>query len=49
MKWTWHVGRVGGRRVACRALVGRLEGKRLLGRPRLKWEYTIKMELYEEE
>jgi len=45
MNWAWHVVRMGGRRVAYRALVGRLEGKRPLGRPRLRWEVNIKMEL----
>jgi hypothetical protein len=36
---------MGGRRVAYRALVGRPEGKRPLGRPRRRWEGNIKMEL----
>jgi hypothetical protein len=30
-----------------RVLVGRPEGKRLLGRPRRRWEYNIKMDLRE--
>jgi hypothetical protein len=30
-------------------LVGKTEGKRLFGRPRRKWEYNIKMDLYEVE
>jgi hypothetical protein len=30
-----------------RILVGRLEGKRLLGRPRCRWECNIKMDLRE--
>jgi hypothetical protein len=30
-----------------RALVGRLEGKRLLGRPRHRWEHNIKLDLRE--
>jgi hypothetical protein len=30
-----------------RFLVGKLEGKRPLGRPRRGWEYNIKMELQE--
>jgi len=29
---------------ACRVLVGKLNRKRLLGRPRLKGKYNIKME-----
>jgi hypothetical protein len=28
-----------------RVLVGKFEGKRLLGRPRLRWEDDIKMDL----
>ena len=35
-----------GRRGAYRILVGRLEGKRPLGRPRLRWEDNIKMESF---
>jgi hypothetical protein len=30
-----------------RVLVGRLEGKRPLGRPRHRWEYNIKLDLRE--
>jgi hypothetical protein len=30
-----------------RVLVGKPEGKRLLGRPRRRWEYNIKMDLQE--
>jgi hypothetical protein len=30
-----------------RVLVGRPEGKRPLGRPRRRWEYSIKMDLRE--
>ena len=33
------------RRGAYRVLVGRLEGRRSLGRPRHKWEDNIKMDL----
>ena len=32
---------------ACRVLVGKSEGKRPLGRPRRRWEDTIKMDLRE--
>jgi len=45
MRRAGHVGRVGGRRVAYRALVGRPEGKGHLedlggdGRIRLKWNF----------
>jgi hypothetical protein len=38
---------MGERRVAYRVLVGRTEGKRLLGRPRCRWEDNIKMDLQE--
>jgi len=33
------------RRCAYRIVVGRPEGKRLLGRPRLRWEDNIKMDI----
>jgi hypothetical protein len=36
---------MGGRRGAYRGLVGRPEVKRLLGRPRCRWEDNIKMDL----
>jgi hypothetical protein len=36
---------MGERRVVYRVLVGKPEGKRRLGRPRLKWEDNIKMDL----
>jgi hypothetical protein len=35
------------RRGACRALVGKPEGRRPLGRPRHRWEDNIKMDLQE--
>jgi hypothetical protein len=35
----------GKRRGACRVLVGKLEGKRRLGRNRRRWEDNIKMDL----
>jgi hypothetical protein len=34
---------MGERRVACRVLVGKLEGKRQLGRPKVSWEDNDKM------
>jgi hypothetical protein len=40
----WHVRRRGG---AYRALVGKPEGRRPLGRPRRRWEDNIKMYLRE--
>jgi hypothetical protein len=36
---------VGWRKDVYRVLVGKLEGKRPLGRPRRKWDYNIKMAL----
>jgi len=38
---------MGERRGACRVLVGKPEGKKLLGRPRHRWEDNIKMDLEE--
>jgi hypothetical protein len=40
-------GAYGGRRGAYRALVGKPEGRRPLGRPRRRWEDNIKMDLRE--
>jgi hypothetical protein len=39
-----HVARIGQRRGAYRALVGKPEGRRPLGRPRHRWEDNIKMD-----
>jgi hypothetical protein len=39
------VARMGVRRGAYRALVGKPEGRRPLGRPRRRWEDNIKMDL----
>ena len=38
MRWAGHVARMGEGRGVCRVLVGKLEGKRPLGRPRRRWE-----------
>ena len=40
-----HVACMGKRRGVYRVLVGKLEGKRPLGRPRRRWEDNIKMDL----
>ena len=45
MKWAGHVARMGERRGVYRVLVGKPEGKKLLGRPRRRWEDNIKMEM----
>jgi hypothetical protein len=42
-----HVARMGERRGAYRALVGKPEGRRPLGRPRRRWKDNIKMDLRE--
>jgi hypothetical protein len=42
-----HVARMGERRGAYRALVGKPEGRRPLERPRRRWEANIKMDLRE--
>jgi hypothetical protein len=47
MRWAGHVVRMGEVRVAYNILVGRPEGRRLLGRPRRRWEDNIKMDLRE--
>jgi hypothetical protein len=41
----WHAW--GGGRGVYRVLVGRPEGKRPLGRPRLRWKNNIKMDVRE--
>jgi hypothetical protein len=41
----WTCGTYGERRGAYRALVGKPEGRRPLGRPRRRWEDNIKMDL----
>jgi hypothetical protein len=47
MRWAGHVARMGQGRVVYRVLVGKLEGKRPLGRPRRRWEDKNKMDLQE--
>jgi hypothetical protein len=47
MKWAGHVARMGKRRCVYRVLVGKLEGRKPLGRPRHRWEDNIKMDLQE--
>jgi hypothetical protein len=46
MGWAGHVARMGEERGAYRFLVGKPEGKRLLGRPRRRWVYNIRMDLH---
>jgi len=45
MRWAGNVARMGERRGVYRVLVGKVEGKRPLGRPRRRWEDNIKMNL----
>jgi hypothetical protein len=47
MIWAGHVARIGEKRNAYRLLVGKLEGKRPLGRPRRRWVDNIRMDLGE--
>ena len=47
MRWAWHVARMGKEREVYRVLVGKPEGKRPLGRPRLIWVDNIRMDLQE--
>ena len=45
--WAGHVARMGEERGVYRVLVGKLEGKRPLGRPRCRWVDNIRMDLQE--
>jgi hypothetical protein len=47
MRWAGHMAHMGGERGVCRVLVGKLEGKRPLGRPRHRWVDNIRMDLQE--
>jgi len=47
MRWAGHVERMGERRGLHMVLVGKPEGKRLLGRPSRRWEDNIKIDLQE--
>jgi hypothetical protein len=47
MRWTRHVARMGKMKNAYNILVGKSEGKIPLGRPRHKWEDTIKKDVKE--
>jgi hypothetical protein len=45
IKWTGHVARMGEKRNAYGNLVAKPDGKRLLGRPKRRWAYNIKVYL----
>jgi hypothetical protein len=47
MRWAGHVACIVEGRGVYRVLVGKPEGKRPLGRPRLRWEDNIRMDLQE--
>ena len=44
MRWPGHVARMGEERGVYRVSVGKPKGRRLLGRPRRRWEDNIKMD-----
>jgi len=47
MRWAGHVARMGEEREVYRVLVGELEGRRRLRRPRRRWMDNIRMALQE--
>ena len=47
MRWAGHVAHMGEERGVYRALVGKPEGKRPLGRPRRRWVHNIRTDLEE--
>ena len=47
MRWAGHVARMGMEMGVYRVLVGKLEGKRPLGRPMYRWGDNIRMDLQE--
>jgi hypothetical protein len=48
MRWAGHVARIGDKRNAYRILLGKSEGKRLLGRTRRRWVDNIKMDCFDQ-
>ena len=47
IRLTGHVERISEAREMCRVLVGKLKGRRPLGRPRRRWVDNIRMDLQE--
>jgi hypothetical protein len=47
IRWQRDIGRTGEMRSAYKILIGKSEGKRLLGRPKRRWEDNIRMDLRE--
>ena len=47
MRWAGHVARMGEERGVYRVLVGKLEGRRPVGRPRCRWVDNIGTDLWD--
>jgi hypothetical protein len=47
MRWVGHVARMGEKRNVYRLFVGKPEGRRPLGRPKLRWLDSIRMDIVE--
>jgi hypothetical protein len=47
MRWVGHVVRMGEERNVCRVMALKSKGKKPLGRPRLRWEDGISIQLWE--
>jgi len=47
MRWAGHMACMGEERRVYRVVVGKTEGRRPLGRPKLRWEDNIRMDLQE--
>jgi hypothetical protein len=47
MRLAGHIVRIAEGSGVCKVLVGKPEGKRPMGRPRLRWKDNIKMDLQE--
>ena len=47
LRWPGHVTRMGNERGAWKLLVGKPDGKRQVGRPRMRWENNINHDLRE--
>ena len=43
LRWAGHVTRMGNERGAWKLLVGKPEGKRPVGRPRMRWKIILTM------
>ena len=43
LRWAGHVARMGNKRGVWKLLVGKPEGKRLVGRPKMRWEKILTM------